>query len=457
MGILGPKALQAVIDLVTGGEGGGKTPTPFETYRSGTELESFLRRCGIDFYPEPYEARVPGTRRAIYAVNEDPGGLTVMSDIIETLAVEYAQHGDPIEMVEYLNQRLLLDGFHIVGDGGQYRLSRISEDFELADDVEDAGDGFSLDSVRPETDLGPDQEESEAEDKDPPSKKDTTMAMNQETGADIARDIFVVHGRDGRIKSQMFAFLRALDLKPLEWSELVSATGQGSPYIGEVLAKAFANNPPVLVLLTPDDEAKLRNCFLNDNDPEYEKTLTPQARPNVLFEAGMAMARCPDRTILVQIGQVRPFSDVAGRHVLHFDGSSTSRNELAQRLETAGCPVSRTGHDWLDVGDFSVGSQASEEMGLQTFLISKPFRLYYKPSVPEGHKRMVFAPDGKITEGVDDNEHTWRLRNQKLEFVHKDGHLFSRFAYDPKTRIFNNTGDADTKCRRQQYMKVDDN
>lgn len=67
----------------------------------------------------------------------------------------------------------------------------------------------------------------------------------------------------------------------------------------------------------------------------------------------MAFGRHPDRTVLVQIGDMRPFSDVAGRHAVHFDGSAEARSDLANRLSTAGCEVDLSGRDWLSEGDFS--------------------------------------------------------------------------------------------------------
>jgi hypothetical protein len=68
----------------------------------------------------------------------------------------------------------------------------------------------------------------------------------------------------------------------------------------------------------------------------------------------MAFALHPTRTILVQIGQVRPFSDIGGRHILRFDGSPHTREQLRFRLKNAGCPIEEGGTDWLTTGDFSV-------------------------------------------------------------------------------------------------------
>ena len=169
---------------------------------------------------------------------------------------------------------------------------------------------------------------------------------------DLTRKVFVVHGRNREARAATFTFLRAIGLAPIEWSEAVQLTGEASPYIGSVLDAAFDAAQAVVVLLTPDDIAYLRTEYASgDDDPET--TPFAQARPNVLFEAGMAMGRDSKRTVLVELGKLRPFSDVVGRHVIRMDGSAEKRKELAQRLERAGCAVNLTGDDWLSAGDFT--------------------------------------------------------------------------------------------------------
>jgi hypothetical protein len=117
---------------------------------------------------------------------------------------------------------------------------------------------------------------------------------------------------------------------------------------------AFSVAQAVVVLMTPDDVAELREPFRSPHDPPYESRLTGLARPNVLFEAGMAMGRDPDRTIIVELGTLRPFSDIAGRHTVRLSNATQTRQELAQRLETAGCPVNLRGRDWHTEGDFNL-------------------------------------------------------------------------------------------------------
>jgi hypothetical protein len=58
---------------------------------------------------------------------------------------------------------------------------------------------------------------------------------------------------------------------------------------------------------------------------------------------------------MVQLGKVRPFSDIAGRHIVHMSNDADKRQELATKLENTGCNVDRSGTDWLTTkaGDFT--------------------------------------------------------------------------------------------------------
>jgi len=67
----------------------------------------------------------------------------------------------------------------------------------------------------------------------------------------------------------------------------------------------------------------------------------------------MAWARFPNSTVLVQMGLVRPFSDIAGVHVLQMDDSYEKREDLVRRLKTAGCEVNDQGTRWHTAGDFT--------------------------------------------------------------------------------------------------------
>ena len=161
------------------------------------------------------------------------------------------------------------------------------------------------------------------------------------TSAD-PRKVFVVLGRNTAGNDALFSFLRAIDLDPIEWSDAVAMTRKGSPYPGDVLDVALSRGQAIIVFLTGDDMARLGTRFLKGSDQKYEHELTAQCRPNVLFEAGMAFGRHPERTIVVALGQTRPFSDTLGRHIIYLSNSPHSRHDLANRLRTAWDPLEST-------------------------------------------------------------------------------------------------------------------
>ena len=169
----------------------------------------------------------------------------------------------------------------------------------------------------------------------------------------IRKNVFVVHGRNKKITEAMFAFINAVELNPIEWARAVQLTGKTSPFIKEILDAAFSNAQAVVVLFTPDDYGYLKEEFRSTSDPLHDINPTGQARLNVIFEAGMAMASHPDRTILVECGNLRPFSDISGIHLVRMNNSPERRFDLVDRLKQAQCELNTEGkRRWLEIGDF---------------------------------------------------------------------------------------------------------
>ncbi|WP_053734344.1 TIR domain-containing protein [Nocardia sp. NRRL S-836] len=164
--------------------------------------------------------------------------------------------------------------------------------------------------------------------------------------------VFVIHGRDKKARREFYTFLRAIGLDPVEWAEVLGETGKGLPHIGEVLRTVMSKGRAIIVLSTPDDIVELKPEHADDED-DRDLRPTGQARPNVIFEAGMALALEPDRTLLVEFGKVRRFTDIDGYHAVRLDNSAEKRQLLAQRLQDIGCPVKRVGSDWLQAGDLT--------------------------------------------------------------------------------------------------------
>jgi predicted nucleotide-binding protein len=173
------------------------------------------------------------------------------------------------------------------------------------------------------------------------------------------RSVFVVHGRNAKAKAAMFDFLNALKLDPLDWEEAVKLTGKSTPHTIEVINAAMKTAQAIVVLVTPDETVQLNPEFVSAKDKPHEKEPSEQARPNVYYELGMAVALYQERTIIVELGDVRPFSDIDGVNVIRMSDSSDSRNALADRLETAKCDVKKKGAHWLRAGSFDASVKSA--------------------------------------------------------------------------------------------------
>lgn len=179
---------------------------------------------------------------------------------------------------------------------------------------------------------------------------------NDGSAAGRGRRVFLVHGRDSGAREALTALLRAFDLKVINWRDASAHAGGGTPYTGDVVAAGMELADAVVVLLTPDDIANVRPAFRLPGDGPHELEPTGQARLNVIFEAGMAVARDRDRVVLVEVGQVRKMSDIEGLNIIRLHNDVDRRKDLAQRLRSAGLAVDTDGEEWRTAGDFNRSS-----------------------------------------------------------------------------------------------------
>jgi predicted nucleotide-binding protein len=180
-----------------------------------------------------------------------------------------------------------------------------------------------------------------------PGKKGKAVKSKKTKG----NSVFVVHGREALRKS-MFEFLRALGLNPMEWEQAVYQAKGVNPNVEDIIETAMARVQAVVVLFSPDEIAYLKEQFWTADDRRGDGKPAGQARPNVLFEAGLALGAHPEKTVIVQVGKVRPFSDIAGKHLVKLTDDTGKRNDLANRLAKIGCNVNRVGSDWMTAGTF---------------------------------------------------------------------------------------------------------
>jgi hypothetical protein len=150
----------------------------------------------------------------------------------------------------------------------------------------------------------------------------------------------------------MFTFLRALGLKPIEWETAVEATGMGSPHNLDAARAAMEAGQAVVVVLTAEDQAGL---LVDPSGGDDDRLLRGQPRQNVMLEAGLAMGIDQQRTILVQLGDIRAASDLEGLNSVRLTNDPAKRGALRSRLRTAGCAMHEHGSDWMSPsagGDF---------------------------------------------------------------------------------------------------------
>jgi predicted nucleotide-binding protein len=152
------------------------------------------------------------------------------------------------------------------------------------------------------------------------------------------RKVFLIQGRNSKLIGKMNHFLESLGLQVMDWHEAMELTGERSPYVGIVIKEAFAAAQAIVVLMSPDDEVRLKQEFWHQDEKEHEKIMQGQSRPNVIFEFGMALGLHPEKTILVEVDGLKAFSDKTGRHVVQLSGSEW-KNDLAKKLKAAGCEL----------------------------------------------------------------------------------------------------------------------
>jgi hypothetical protein len=185
----------------------------------------------------------------------------------------------------------------------------------------------------------------------PPSAEESSGSLGSSGSRGDAGAVFVVAGRDSAAISAIVQLLRCLGLRLVEWEHAVAKTGLPNPYVGDIVEAGLRMAGAAVVILTPDDVVQLRGDLLRDDDGPDDREIRGQARPNVYYEAGIADTLGRERTVIIEIGNVKSFSDAAGRHVVRYDGTPGKRHALAERLRLAGLDVDTQGNDWLTAGE----------------------------------------------------------------------------------------------------------
>lgn len=141
----------------------------------------------------------------------------------------------------------------------------------------------------------------------------------------VSSEVFIVHGHETGARESLARFLMTLGLIPIILHEQAS---KGRTVIEKV--EAHGDVGFAVVLLTPDDEGKVRGASV----------LEPRARQNVLLELGYFLGRLGrPRVCALKMGAVEIPSDFAGVVWQEMDPSGGWKLGLARELKAAGYSI----------------------------------------------------------------------------------------------------------------------
>jgi len=151
--------------------------------------------------------------------------------------------------------------------------------------------------------------------------------------------VFIIHGHDKAAHSTLSKFIKSLGLTELVFERVADEFDDPNPFIAEVVMKGIEIADAVIALFTPDEQAALYSPVTAEAPGRDEARWQP--RPNVIFEAGVALGLAPERTILVTLGSdIHLFSDLSGKHFIDL-----TKDAAKERLRRKLCRV-------LKINDF---------------------------------------------------------------------------------------------------------
>lgn len=165
---------------------------------------------------------------------------------------------------------------------------------------------------------------------------------------------FIVHGRDIAARDELAKFLAAVGVDDLSFSTVAASLGP-MPFVADIVREALRKADIVLVLFTPDESAILYDAPSGRWLGNHDTGSRWQARPNVLFEAGVCFGQHREKTVLLTLGaDFQLFSDVGGVHIVRMHESG-ARDKLLARIQSVIPAAAPIREDWRSPavsGDF---------------------------------------------------------------------------------------------------------
>jgi predicted nucleotide-binding protein len=170
-----------------------------------------------------------------------------------------------------------------------------------------------------------------------------------------AKKVFIIHGRERAVLQELKHFLKAVGLQSWTFDDEVHEAPHVAT-IPEVVTRGVSKTKAVIALLTADEFSTLVPDLRTPTDSERDIRRW-QPRPNVIYEAGIAMALNRAGTILVTVGRVDLPSDLDGVFLIRMSNAVEARRALRRKLISIGCAVDTGMDDWMgheQGGDFDV-------------------------------------------------------------------------------------------------------
>ena len=150
-------------------------------------------------------------------------------------------------------------------------------------------------------------------------------SSNNGTAKPKSNEVFIVHGHNKNLRTEVKAVLYEMGLKPIILSEQAN---RGKTIIEKFEAKSSRVNYAI-ILMTADDTGKAN----------LEIDYKPRARQNVILEMGYFMARIKrsNMFLLLEDDNIEIPSDISG--VVHCSVNEDWKHKLAHELKECGYKV----------------------------------------------------------------------------------------------------------------------
>src|SRR5688572_2110924 len=112
--------------------------------------------------------------------------------------------------------------------------------------------------------------------------------------------VFLIYGQDRKARDELTKFVRAVGLQQLSFEEVANRLGT-TPFVAEVVLAGLQQAQAIIALFTPDELTTLYEAN-GEISSHPQGSSRWQARPNVIFEAGVAYGIAREKTIIVTIG-----------------------------------------------------------------------------------------------------------------------------------------------------------